>query len=142
MSFGQAASRGSHLRHVDDAALCPCGSGDSYGGCCGPLLRGGSAPTAERLMRSRYTAFFVGDANYLAESWHPRTRPDSVEVDHPLRWTGLDITDTEGGGPADATGVVEFTAWWIESGARGELHEPSRFVRQSGRWWYLDGDVG
>ena len=118
MSFGHAASRRRSGRHLDDTAPCPCGSGDSFGGCCGPLLRGGAAPTAERLMRSRYTAFFVGDAAYLEESWHARTRPERIEIDGNLRWTGLQIVDVEAGGVGDTTGVVEFRASWAEgSGA-------------------------
>ena len=142
MSFGHAASRRSGIRRVEDAAPCPCGSGDTFGGCCGPVLRGGPAPTAERLMRSRYTAFFVGDADHLLASWHPRTRPEAIEIDGDLRWTGMRILDVEAGSADEATGIVEFRASWTERGTQGELHERSRFVRQSGRWWYLDGDVG
>lgn len=92
-------------------------------------------------MRSRYTAFVVGDARYLGETWHPGTRPDDLELDPAQRWNGLEILATEGGGPDDTKGVVEFRALWSHGRDRGELHERSRFVRQSGRWWYLDGDV-
>jgi SEC-C motif-containing protein len=144
VSFGSAATRGP-LR-LDAAQPCPCGSGDSFGGCCGPVLAGGDAPTAERLMRSRYTAFCVGDAGYLARSWHPRTRPADIDIDPQLRWTGLEIVDAAAGGDGDATGVVEFRAAWVQgSGANavsGELRERSRFARLRGRWHYLDGEVG
>ncbi|GAA5030535.1 hypothetical protein GCM10025738_10810 [Microbacterium fluvii] len=92
-------------------------------------------------MRSRYTAFAVGDARYLSESWHPGTRPDSLDLDEGLRWTGLEIVEVDAGGPDDTRGVVEFRAHWREGGASGVLHERSRFVKQSGRWWYLDGRV-
>ena len=143
MSFGHAASRRRGGRLLDDTAACPCGSGDAFGGCCGPLLRGGAAPTAERLMRSRYTAFFLGDAAYLEESWHARTRPERVEIDGDFRWTGLQIVDVEAGGVDDTGGVVEFRASWAEGSGpaetHGTLHERSRFVRRGGRWWYLDG---
>lgn len=142
MSFGHAASSRSGIRRVEDTAPCPCGSDDTFGGCCGPVLRGGPAPTAERLMRSRYTAFFVGDADHLLASWHPRARPEAIEIDRDVHWTGLRILDVVAGSAGEATGVVEFRASWSERGAKGELHERSRFVRQSGRWWYLDGDVG
>lgn len=146
MSFGPAASRSNRVRGLDDAAPCPCGSGEPYGGCCGPLLGGGAAPSAERLMRSRYTAFFFGDAEYLRQSWHPRTRPDAIEIDDHLRWSGLKIDEVEDGGVGDTRGVVAFTASWIEgsgrSVTRGALRERSRFVHESGRWWYLDGEVG
>jgi SEC-C motif-containing protein len=97
-------------------------------------------------MRSRYTAFVIGDAAYLAQSWHPRTRPDDIDIDPDLVWTGLEIVDAQAGGADDATGVVEFRASWQQgSGAEtdvGVLHERSTFVRLRGRWHYLDGDVG
>lgn len=143
MSFGQAASSRAGVRRVVDDAPCPCGSGDLFSTCCGPLLDGYPAPTAERLMRSRYTAFFLGDARYLEQSWHPRTRPDQVAIDTDLRWTGLRIDATAAGGVGDSTGVVEFTASWVEgaASARGTLHERSRFVHQGGRWWYLEGEI-
>jgi SEC-C motif-containing protein len=97
-------------------------------------------------MRSRYTAFVLGDAAHLVRSWHPRTRPDDIDIDPDLVWMGLEIVDAEAGGADDATGAVEFRASWrqgagAESSA-GELHERSRFVRLRGRWHYLDGDVG
>ncbi|KRB37676.1 YchJ family protein [Microbacterium sp. Root180] len=143
MSFGAAASRTPDPRFprpADDAA-CPCGTGERFGGCCAPLLRGAAAPTAERLMRSRYTAFVVGDARYLEETWHPGTRPDAVELDPAQRWTALEVLDAEVGSVDDTRGVVEFRALWRHGRERGELHERSRFRRQGGRWWYLDGIV-
>ena len=79
-------------------------------------------------------------------SWHPRTRPDDIDIDPDLVWTGLEIVDAEAGGADDATGVVEFRASWRQgAGAEtdvGVLHERSTFVRLRGRWHYLDGDVG
>lgn len=143
MSFGAAAARTPDPRFprpADDAA-CPCGTGERFDGCCAPLLRGAPAPTAERLMRSRYTAFAVGDARYLEETWHPGTRPDALELDPAQRWTSLEVLDTEAGGVDDARGAVEFRARWRHGRERGELHERSRFRRQGGRWWYLDGIV-
>jgi SEC-C motif-containing protein len=92
-------------------------------------------------MRSRYTAFVAGDAAYLSATWHPGTRPGDLEPDPAQRWTGLEIVDVEAGGPDDTRGVVEFRASWSHGRERGVLHERSRFVRQGGRWWYLDGDV-
>lgn len=124
---------------VDAADPCPCGSGATLDGCCGPALRGTAPPTAEALMRSRYTAFVVGDARYLTESWHPGTRPDGISLDPALRWRGLDIVQVQGGDGDQTRGVVEFRARWHEGGEEGVLSERSRFVRQSGRWWYLDG---
>jgi SEC-C motif-containing protein len=126
---------------VDAAAACPCGSGIRFDSCCRRHLLGEPAPTAEALMRSRYTAFVVGDAAYLGETWHPGTRPEHVALDVGVRWTGLRIIATEGGGQGAKRGTVEFRASWRDGRETGELHETSRFVNQSGRWWYLDGDV-
>lgn len=119
---------------------CPCLSGDIYESCCGPILIGDSiAPTAERLMRSRFTAFAVGDAAYLLRSWHPSTRPNDLELDPSTRWTRLDILHTEAGGPFDTDGIVEFEAFHREDGVHSSLRERSRFVRENRVWTYLDG---
>lgn len=115
---------------------CPCGSGEVYGGCCGPLHAGQAAPTAERLMRSRFSAFAIGDAAYLLASWHPSTRPSALELDDGLRWYRLDILDRVAGGLLDTEGVVEFDAHY-RGAEKGVLHERSRFVRDTGRWSYL-----
>ncbi|WP_039800412.1 YchJ family protein [Nocardia araoensis] len=119
---------------------CPCGRGEAFDDCCGPVLSGERpAPTAEALMRSRYTAFAVGDADYLLRSWHPRTRPAAVTLDPTQRWLFLAITRTERGGLFDDTGTVEFVAHYRDEGGRGALHETSRFARSDGAWVYLDG---
>jgi SEC-C motif-containing protein len=115
---------------------CPCGSGESYGGCCGPLHEGAVAPSAERLMRSRFSAFAIGDATYLLASWHPSTRPQTLELDDGVRWYRLDILGRTGGGLADAEGTVEFEAFY-KGTERGSQRENSRFVRDAGRWSYL-----
>ncbi|WP_125776564.1 YchJ family protein [Antribacter gilvus] len=124
---------------MDDSQRCPCNSGDTYGDCCGRLHRGGAAATAEALMRSRYSAFVVRDADYLLATWHPSTRPDPLDLTDDPQWRRLEILATEAGGPFDATGVVEFSARYRSGPERGELHEVSRFVREGGRWFYLDG---
>ena len=89
-------------------------------------------------MRSRYSAFVVGDAAYLLATWHPSTRPPALELDPDVRWLGLDVLRTEGGGLLATEGTVEFIAHRIAGGERGEQHEVSRFVRQDGAWRYLD----
>lgn len=137
MSFGDAASR-ARTGSPGDASPCPCGSGDAFGICCAPILGGASAATAERLMRSRYTAFAVGDARHLMATWHPRTRPDHVDLDPGTRWTGLRIVGTEAGSPDDTTGTVTFEASWHDADGGGVLRERSRFERRGGRWMYLD----
>ena len=91
-------------------------------------------------MRSRYTAFAVGDEDHLFRTWHPRTRPDDVAVDPATSWLGLEVLRTEAGGPDDDTGVVEFRARHRTSRGEQVLHETSRFERRRGRWVYVDGD--
>src|SRR6478752_2346968 len=121
--------------------VCPCGSGRGYEVCCGPLHAGLPASTAEALMRSRFSAFALGLAEYLLASWHPSTRPASLELDDGTVWRRLQIVDTVAGGPDDAEGVVEFRASYRDTDGAGVLHERSRFTRVDGRWAYVDGDV-
>lgn len=126
---------------------CPCGlPGQSYGACCGVFLgAGGNAfgaaatpPTAERLMRSRYTAFALGDAGYLLRSWHSRTRPARLDLDPGQRWVRLEILGSTEGGPFHAEGTVAFRAHFVDRGREGVLEEHSRFTREGGSWVYLD----
>ena len=131
---------------LPDDARCPCLSGETYAECCGRfhagLAAGGPyAPTAEALMRSRYSAFAVEDAAYLLATWHPTTRPDDLDLADGTTWRRLDVLRTEAGGPFDETGVVEFVAHHRSAVGRGRMHEVSRFVREDGRWYYLDGDA-
>jgi SEC-C motif-containing protein len=98
--------------------------------------------TAEALMRSRFDAFRRADEAWLLRTWHPTTRPAQVDLsDNPL-WRGLQIIDTVAGGVDDDTGVVEFRATYIaDGGGIGVMQERSRFVREGGQWFYLDGEV-
>jgi SEC-C motif-containing protein len=91
-------------------------------------------------MRSRFSAFALGDSGYLLRSWHSSTRPASLELDPGQRWTRLEIVETERGGLLDTTGTVTFHAHYRDAGRPGTLTEHSRFVREDGRWVYLDGD--
>ncbi|WP_431277678.1 YchJ family protein [Leifsonia poae] len=117
---------------------CPCSSGETYDACCGPLHRGeAQAPTAERLMRSRFSAFALGDPGYLLRSWHPSTRPTALDLDERMRWYRLDILDTERGGPFDRDGTVHFRAYY-KGDTAGVQEEDSRFVREGGAWFYVD----
>ncbi|MER6159419.1 YchJ family metal-binding protein [Streptomyces sp. NPDC001868] len=116
---------------------CPCGLSEAYEACCGRYHSGGAAaPTAEALMRSRYSAFVVRDEAYLLRSWHPRTRPVAVDFDTTMRWTGLEILDTQDGSAFHTTGTVTFRA----SFRGGSMHERSRFERVDGAWVYVDGE--
>lgn len=120
---------------------CPCGTGLPYDDCCGPLHAGvRHAGTAEQLMRSRFSAFAVGDAAYLRRTWHPSTCPP-LDLDDDVRWTRLDVLAASGGGPFDSDGTVEFRAHHRSAAGRGSLHETSRFVREGGTWLYVDGDL-
>lgn len=129
------------LALMTDPVRCPCSSGNTFDACCGPLLQGAPAPTAERLMRSRFTAFSLADRGHLLRTWHPSTRPGSIEFDPELSWRRLVILDRAAGGPFDREGVVEFEAHWRQGAERGSLHERSRFVREGREWYYVDGDV-
>ncbi|QII01554.1 hypothetical protein BH92_18245 [Rhodococcoides fascians A21d2] len=121
---------------------CPCSSGETFDGCCEPYLRGdASAPTAEKLMRSRFTAFAVGHAAYLRASWHPDTVPHELDLDSDQRWYRLDIVGVDAGGLFDDEGTVEFRAHYKHPEGAGTMSEVSRFVRVGGRWLYLDGVV-
>ncbi|MDC0768912.1 YchJ family protein [Streptomyces sp. HD] len=116
---------------------CPCGLSRAYGECCGRYHAGtAAAPTAEALMRSRYSAFVKGDAAYLLRTWHPRTRPARLDLDPGMRWTGLEILAAGDGTAFHTTGTVEFRA----SYRGGSLHELSRFERVDGAWVYVDGE--
>jgi SEC-C motif domain protein len=120
--------------------LCPCGTGRPYGECCAPAHTGSSAPaTAEQLMRSRYSAFARRDTGYLLRTWHRSTRPAELTLDGRLRWTRLRILATQRGGRGDVDGTVEFRAHFRDRDEPGSLHERSRFVREGGAWYYVDG---
>lgn len=120
---------------------CPCGSGATFGRCCGPLHTGRvAAPTAESLMRSRFTAYVTGDQRYLERTWHPRTLPRDLELDPKIRWTGLTITDTIRGGEDDPEGIVAFRATHLIRTEAGAMVERSLFQRVGGAWLYV-GEV-
>lgn len=119
---------------------CPCGIDKPLAACCGPILAGEVlAPTAEMLMRSRYTAHATGHADHLAASWAPETRPSDLHVVPGRRWVRLEVVDTERGRQLDADGIVEFRAHWEHDGDTGVLAERSRFRRENGHWVYVDG---
>ena len=117
---------------------CPCGLGPAYIQCCGRFIAGAvAAPTAEALMRSRYTAFTRLDGTYLLATWHPSTRPAALNIagDTGTKWIGLDVTHFEVTGAGSA--IVEFVARYKLGGRAQRLHEVSRFVREQSRWYYV-----
>lgn len=119
---------------------CPCGRAASLADCCGRYLAGQPAPDAESLMRSRYTAYTLGDAGYLLATWHTDTRPASLDLDEEPqpKWLGLSVKGCAEQDPDHAT--VEFVARYKIAGRAFRLHETSRFEKVMGRWYYLDGD--
>ena len=122
---------------------CPCGSNQQYTGCCGRYLdNNGEAPaTAELLMRSRYTAYTRDREDYLLATWHHSTRPASLELANQPRnkWLGLEVKRHEQSAMDHA--IVEFVARYKVNGRAYRLHEISRFVREDGSWFYVDGDI-
>ena len=90
-------------------------------------------------MRSRYSAFVRGDFSYLLATWHASTRPGTLELDSGAKWLGLEIKQHRSTGPDNAE--VEFVARFRVAGRAVRQHELSRFVRENGRWFYVDGDV-
>lgn len=127
---------------------CPCSSGESFGSCCARYLGtendDGVAlaypPTAEALMRSRFSAFALGDADYLLRTWHPDERPDSLELDSDQQWYLLEILGSTRGGPFDNDGVVSFRAHYrssVNRKLRDSFKETSSFVKVGQQWLYV-----
>lgn len=119
---------------------CPCGSGAAYAACCGPLHDGAvAARTAEQLMRSRFSAFALGDEAHLLATWHASTRPASLTLDPAIEWRRLRVLDTVAGTEDDETGTVEFVAffWHATHRRHDRQHERSAFAREAGRWRYV-----
>lgn len=129
--------------HKIDRRLCPCASGQLLEQCCGPYLQGAAfAPDPVTLMRSRYTAYVLGAKTYLLETWHHTTRP-TVEAleqeDVPVKWIALEVLGHEI--MAEDKAQVAFIARYKINGRAHRMQETSRFLREAGRWYYLDGDV-
>ena len=124
---------------------CPCQSGEDdplpYSACCQVWHRGLDegvhAPTPEVLMRSRYSAYSIGLINYLLATWHPSTAPGELELS-PVKWINLEVRNAQEAGDA---GVVEFVARCRVNGRAQRMHEISTFVRQDGRWYYIEGQI-
>ncbi len=124
---------------------CPCGrtsskrQAQSFDACCGRFHTGQAAPDAESLMRSRYSAFVQGDVPYLLATWHSSQRPAELMLEAGAKWLGLEVKQHRMTG--DNTADVEFVARFRVAGKAVRQHECSRFVREDGRWYYVDGDV-
>ena len=127
-----------------NAAACPCGRAAkgkplAYSDCCGRFIDHSTpAPDAEHLMRSRYTAFVRENAPYLLATWHHSQRPPELVFEPGAKWLGLQVKDFAATGAESAE--VEFVARFRVAGRAVRLHERSRFVREDGRWFYVDGE--
>jgi SEC-C motif domain protein len=126
--------------------VCPCGSGDSFEECCGPIVRGAPAATAQALMRSRYSAFTLGAFDHLESSLAPESRTQfsrtaAETMFKGVEWLGLEVRRVADGGAEDQTGTVEFVARFRESGREQVHHELASFRRDRGDWVYVDGKL-
>lgn len=119
--------------------ICCCGQVKAYIDCCGRYIDAGELPeTAEKLMRSRYTAYVLGRTDFLLATWHPHTRPVSLALTTQQKWLDLSVKKYEQLSPEHA--VVEFVARYKVAGRTHCLHEISRFVFERGRWLYVEGE--
>jgi len=127
---------------------CPCGRLDArqrplaFARCCGRYLADFAhtpAPDAESLMRSRYCAFVLEDADYLMATWYWSRRPPQLQFEPGTKWLGLEVR--EHCAVDETHSEVEFVARSRHAGRGQRLHERSRFVREDGRWFYVDGEA-
>ena len=127
-------------------ASCPCGSGLALEKCCLPYINGDFAPTAESLMRSRYTAFSRGNLDYIEQTLteHAALSFNRVDMESALpgtQWLGLDIRHTDGGGSNDNTGTVNFAFHYQNQGRNFSQVEIASFQRVDGKWLYDDSVI-
>ena len=128
-------------------AQCPCGSGYDLDECCGPIIMGGTpAPTAEALMRSRFTAFVRGDLDHIestqaTEERNKFDRSAAQSMFNSVEWVSLEVFDTSLGGEDDDTGTVDFVARFKRDSELQDHRERSIFRREEGRWVYVDGEI-
>ena len=127
---------------------CPCGSDRPFDQCCGPYLSGDeNPPTAEALMRARYTAYTRQDLDFIARTFAPETRanfdaPAAKAWAAQSQWLGLQIVAVDQGGPEDRAGAVEFIASYRQGAQTIQHHELSRFRRgDDGRWLFTEGET-
>lgn len=153
MSQGKP-SKAAMVMHAPELMPCPCGSFvktktktktklsqsvAQYATCCGRFIEtGDSPPDAIFLMRSRYTAYVLEKVNYLLSTWHPDTRPKELQIDHDIKWLGLEIKSYSVSGAN--TSEVEFVARYRLAGKGHRLHERSRFECLNQTWYYTSGD--
>ncbi|WKN23860.1 YchJ family protein [Azotobacter vinelandii] len=125
---------------------CPCGSGDRLDECCGRHLAGIPAPSAERLMRSRYSAYVLGDVDYLLQTTLATQRAglDRAAMQAwslQSTWLGLTVEKTEQSASRPAHAFVTFSARWRDASGEHIHRERSAFVRHGDHWYFIDPTV-
>jgi len=131
-------------RKQNKRSLCHCGSGEAFALCCQPYLIGDALPTiAEQLMRSRYSAYVIGNEAYILKTWHQSTRPEHLDLQsNHTAWFRLKVVDEVAGRINDSEGLVEFIAFYKINGKAHMMHEKSRFIKEGNRWFYLNSVSG
>lgn len=131
-----------------DKKACPCGSGKEYTACCGPIISGKlDAPTAEALMRARYSAYVKSEIGFIADSCVRAEGQNDIDMDETRRWSeesqwlGLTIHSTSKGGASDDEGLVDFSALYSRNGLKDEHREVAGFKKVDGKWLYADGKI-
>jgi SEC-C motif-containing protein len=129
---------------IDMQTRCACGSNKNFADCCGRYIGNSTpAPDAEALMRSRYVAYTLGCDDYLLATWHPSTRPLTLDTVDKIetKWLGLEVKRHAYNLQEPDRAVVEFVARYKVGGRAYRLHEVSRFMREGDQWFYVDGDI-
>ena len=131
------------MEQLDSNSPCLCGSGNVYSDCCQVFHTGEKIPvTAEALMRSRYTAYALHNADYLRATWDETKRPERIDFSREqIKWLRLDVTEIKRGGEKDDKGLVTFKAYYEQDGKEHCMNEISRFTKHNGHWFYLDGVI-
>ncbi len=133
---------------MSEKNTCPCGSGKAYTACCEPVITGKSpAPTAEALMRARYSAYAKHEIDFIMKSCIRREGENEIDPEETRRWSessqwlGLTIHRTEAGSASDSKGLVEFSAFYSQKGLRDEHRETAQFRKVDGQWLYAEGTM-
>jgi len=126
---------------------CPCNSGLDMDACCLPLIKGSvEASSAEALMRSRYTAYVLGEFDYIERTCDPETaeefnRMDIERCHSDIKWTGLSVREVKGGKEGDTEGTVDFSFSYQYKGQNNAQREIASFRRAGDRWFYVDSEI-
>lgn len=127
------------MRIKQGKAPCPCGTKQKFESCCGPLIHIAIPATSpEALMRSRYTANVNKAFKYVADTWHPKSRPQNIVSNTKTPWLRLELINSK---TEENKGWVEFKAFYGHSNHEHCLHEKSFFIFEENRWWYVDGEI-